>query len=206
MIDSLVTAALQSSDMFRGLNPDLIHGGFTREFKRGDPVTETQDGINCVGIVVSGSLNVAASKGSSVSVLKRGSEFGICNIFVKESMPTLLKARIQSSVFFIPKEEFARLLSIDSAFMYRYVRICNEKMLYLADRLRLISISDCTERLHCYLKTKAKNGEVRLSISKDELARQLGISRSSLFRALAALEANGTISVSANQITLNNIT
>lgn len=202
MITSAVAAALQSSELFCGLDPAQIRGGFVREFRRGDAVSETQDGVDCVGVVVSGSLNVAAQEGSSVSVMKRGCEFGICNIYVRERMPTLLKARVQSEVFFIPKEELIRLLAADTELMSRYIRLCNEKMIYLAARLRLISISDCTERLMYYLKTKAVDGEVRLTISKDELARQLGISRSSLFRALSALEADGRIAVYQSRITI----
>lgn len=202
MITSAIAAALQSSELFCGLDPAQIRGGFTCTFRRGDTVSETQNGIDCVGVVVSGSLSVAAQEGSSVSVMKRGGEFGICNIFVRERMPTLLKVRVQSEVFFIAKEELIRLLSADTELMSRYIRLCNEKMIYLAARLRLISISDCTERLLYYLKTKAVNNEVRLTVSKDELARQLGISRSSLFRALSSLEADGKISVYQNRITI----
>lgn len=202
MITSAIADALQSSELFCGLDPAQIRGGFIGEFRRGDRVSETQNGIDCVGVVVSGSLSVAAQEGSSVSVMRRGGEFGICNIFVREGMPTLLKARVQSEIFFIPKEELIRLLSEDTALMSRYIRLCNEKMIYLATRLRLISINDCTERLMYYLKTKATDGEVKLTFSKDELARQLSISRSSLFRALSALEADGRIAVYTNRIVI----
>lgn len=199
---ALIRSALQSSELFHGLDPSMIRGGFVLSFKRGEPVCETQNRTECVGIIISGSLTVEANEGCSVSVMRRGGEFGICNIFVNDSMPTKLWARVGTKVLFIPKDEFARLLGIDNGLMYRYVRLCNEKMLYLAERLRLISISDATERLLHYLRSKAENGAVRLSISKDELARQLGISRSSLFRALNSLETSGIISVSANVISL----
>ena len=187
--------AFQSSELFRGLDPSLVRRGFVLSFRRSDEVSETQNGIECVGVILSGSLTVEAAEGSSVSVMKRGGEFGICNIFVRESMPTKLRARVASRILFIPKEEFARLLGADSGLMYRYVKLCNEKMLYLADRLRLVSIPDCTERLLCYLNSKAQDGCVRLGLPKDELARQLGISRASLFRAFNSLEAAGKISV-----------
>lgn len=196
-------SALQSSVLFNGLDPSEIRGGFVLSFKRGETVSETQNGTDCVGVIISGSLTVEANEGSSVSVMKRGGEFGICNIFVNDPMPTNLRARVAAEVLFIPKSEFARLLGADAGLMYRYVRLCNEKMLYLAERLRLISISDSTERLYYYLKSEAENGTVSLKISKDELARQLGISRSSLFRALTYLEGLGKITVGANQIVLN---
>lgn len=203
MLDAnLISATFASSELFSGVDPSVVRGGFLMTFRRGEIVSETQNGIDCVGVVASGSLSVEAHEGSSVSVMRRGGEFGICNIFVSEKMPTKLSARVISKVLFIPKEEFARLLGADIGLMYRYVRLCNEKMLYLAERLRLISIPDCAERLMHYLKTKEENGYVRLFVSKDELARQLGVSRSSLFRALNSLSADGRISVSKNAINL----
>ena len=200
---ALIRSAFSSSDLFHGVDPSVVRSAFVMSFKRGEAVSETQNGIECVGVILSGSVGVEANDRSSVSVMKRGGEFGICNIFVREKMPTKLWARVQSQVLFIPKDEFARLLGADSALMYRYVRLCNEKMLYLAERLRLISISDSTERLWYYLNTEAENGTVKLKVSKDELARQLGVSRSSLFRGLAALEGDGKITIGANQIVLN---
>lgn len=200
---ALIRSAFSSSELFRGVEPSAIRSGQVTTFKRGDFVSETQNGIDCVGVILTGSLSVEANDRSSVSVMKRGGEFGICNIFVHEKMPTKLWARVQSLVLFIPKDEFARLLGADSALMYRYVKLCNEKMIYLAERLRLISISDSTERIWYYLTSEAEDGAVKLKVSKDELARQLGVSRSSLFRGLAALESDGKITVGANQIVLN---
>lgn len=199
---SRIRTALSSSELFRGVDPSAIRGSFILEFKRGDPVSEVQNGVECVGVIISGGIAVESGEGSSVSVMKRGGEFGICNIFVRENMPTKLKARVGSRVLFIPKEEFARLLGVDSGLMYRYVRLCNEKMLYLAERLRLISIPDCTERLLYYLSAKAVDGRLKLNVPKDELARQLGISRSSLFRAMNRLEAEGKIAVNQSVIAI----
>lgn len=199
---SRIRAALSSSELFRGVDPSAIRRSFILEFKRGDPVSEVQNGVECVGVIISGGIAVESGEGSSVSVMKRGGEFGICNIFVRENMPTNLKARVGSRVLFIPKEEFARLLGVDSGLMYRYVRLCNEKMLYLAERLRLISIPDCTERLLYYLSAKAVDGRLKLNVPKDELARQLGISRSSLFRAMNRLEAEGKIAVNQSVIAI----
>lgn len=197
-----ILSALSASSLFNGIELSSVRGSFTASFRRGEEISEIQRGVECVGVVVSGSLSVEASEGSSVSVMKRGGEFGICNIFVHENMPTRLWARTQSAVLFIPKDEFARLLGADRALMYRYVRLCNEKMIYLAERLRLISVSDCTERLYIYLRTRSRNGVTEIPVSKDELARQLRISRSSLFRALRSLEDSGKITVSANTVSL----
>lgn len=199
---AMIRTAFSHSDLFRGVDPALVRSAFVKHFQRGETVSETQNGVDCVGIVVSGSLGVEAYEKSTVSVMKRGGEFGICNVFVREKMPTRLWTRVQSAVLFIPKEEFARMLGDDLALMYRYVRLCNEKMLYLAERLRLLSVPGSPERVYYYLRTAAENGEVRLSISKDELARQIGISRASLFRAFGELEKDGKIAVNSGVIKL----
>lgn len=186
-------AAAAYSELFKGTSPEALEGAFVKSFRRGEKVEEMQNGTDCVGVVIEGSLEVKPGDKSSVSVLRKGGEFGICNIFVREKMPTTLTAKVSSRVMFLPKERFARLLSEDSGLMYRYIRLCNQKMIYLAERLRLISIADCTERLYYYLETAAEGGRVRLKVTKEELAKQLGISRSSLFRAFTALEESGRI-------------
>ena len=193
---SRLSEALGCSELFRGISPSALKSSFILSFRRGEAVSETQNGIDCVGVVISGSLTVSAGAGSSVSVMKKGGEFGICNIFVREKMPTDLRARVRAEVLFMPKEDFARLLAADSGLMYRYVRLCNEKMLYLAERLSLLSATDCTERLWLYLKMTAEDGSVNLAASKDEIARRIGISRSSLFRAIKSLTDSGRIAVS----------
>lgn len=202
MIDDFnsLRAALESSELFRGTDLSSLKSCFVLSFKRGEAVSETQNGTDCVGLVVSGSLTVTAQEQSSVSVMKRGGEFGICNIFVGEKMPTKLRARVQSKVMFLPKDDFARLLGEDKAMMYRYVKLCNEKMIYLATRLRLLSITDCRERLMFYLESKSADGVVRLDFPKDSLAKLLGISRSSLFRAFRELEAENKIVCGAKGI------
>ncbi len=185
----LIKNALMLSEIFAGASlPQNV--GFVKEFKRGEPIDELQDGIDCVGVILSGLATVSSADKHNVNVAKPGHEFGICNIFVSERMPTTMRAKVACRVLFIPKEEFAALLAKDSSLMFRYVRVCNEKMVYLASKLQLASVASCKGKLAMWLlRQKAPS-----RIPKDELARQLGISRASLFRALAEFEELGIIS------------
>lgn len=188
----LIAQALNASKLFAGADISSAAGQFIKEFKRGEEISEVQNGFDCVGVILSGSASVSSSETGAVSISRTGVEFGICNIFVSEKMPTRLIARVHTKVLFIPKDEFAALLSSDSALMYRYVKLCNEKMVYLAKKLRLISVTGSVPRFACWLEMNAVNGEAKI-VSKDELARQLCISRASLFRAIAELENQGVI-------------
>lgn len=203
----LLANALNRSSLFSGFDDDgsdsvpAFAGRWQmRDFERGEIISELQNGVDCVGLMVKGSAEVSPKCESAVSVLTSGCEFGICNIFVRCEMPTVITARTACKAAFIPKDEFAGLLSVNSVLMYRYVRLCNQKMLYLADKLRLMSISGCDARLAYWLKVNQADGMVRVRPSKDELARRLGMSRASLFRAISALEKDGIISIMGETI------
>ncbi len=195
----LVENVLKESELFAGADISSCMGQMVKTFKRGEEISEVQNGFDCVGVILSGSASVSSHGGGSVSISRSGAEFGICNIFVSESMPTTLKARVQTKVLFIPKDEFARLLASDSSLMYRYIKLCNEKMVYLAKRLRLISVSGSVSRLAVWLDMNCDGAQAKI-ISKDEWARQLCLSRASLFRAISKLEDDGIITALTDKI------
>ncbi len=195
----LIEDVLKKSELFAGADISSCTGQMVKTFKRGEEISEVQNSFDCVGVILSGSASVSSSGGGSVSISRSGTEFGICNIFVSEKMPTTLKARVQTKVLFIPKDEFAGLLASDSSLMYRYVKLCNEKMVYLAQRLRLISVSGSVSRMAVWLDMNADGNEAKI-ISKDEWARQLCLSRASLFRAISKLESDGIIESMGDKI------
>ncbi len=198
----MLKKALEISSLFEGLG--FEENWFFRDFKREDIISEEQNGVGCIGLILRGSAKVAPGEHGAVSTIGRGAEFGICNIFVREDMPTRLTARTALKAAFLPKDVFAGLLGENRVLMYRYIRLCNQKMLYLAGKLRLMSISDSTERFAFWLMHNGHNGAVTLSFSKDELARRLGLSRASLFRAISKLENEGIISSIGNKIIVLN--
>ncbi len=195
----LILEALKSSELFKGADISRASGRFIKDFKRGEEISEVQNGFDCVGVILSGSASVSSSETGAVSISRVGTEFGICNIFVSDKMPTKLYARVHTKVLFIPKDEFASLLSSDNALMYRYVKLCNEKMVYLAKKLRLISVVGSVPRLACWVEMNSIGNEAKI-VSKDELARQLCISRASLFRAISDLEKQNVIDALSDKI------
>lgn len=200
--NDLIHKVFTLSEIFSGSKPESFGGWFVGDFKRGDEISEMQNGIDCVGVILKGSATVGSAQGKNVSVARPGSEFGICNIFVAEKMPTTLTARVASAVWFLPKDEFARALARDTSLLYRYIRVCNEKMVYLASQLALVSVPSCKGRLAMWLAKHAEDGAVIKKLSKDELARQLGISRASLFRTLSELEEGGIITIGTDKIVI----
>ena len=66
-----------------------------------------------------------------------------------------------------------------------------------------MSIPGCEARLAYWLsKTSAGRSRIKINLRKDELARWLGMSRASLFRAITGLERKGVIKSFGDIITI----
>ena len=136
----------------------------------------------------------ASGAQQNVSTLHPGSAFGICNVFIERDMPTYLHCKVRTGVAFLPAARFTALLREDGALLRRYLTLCNEKILYLADKIDLMGVSGCCARVAAYLLREAdETGAVRTCVSKEQLAKYLSVSRASLFRALGELTAQGVI-------------
>lgn len=171
-------------------------------FDKGDRVSDSLNGIPCVGIVASGELEVSPSgRRTTVSTLKAGDVFGICNILAGEDMPTSLVCKKHATVAYITKDDFVGLLRRDPEFAIRYATLCNEKILFLARRVAFGDLSSSEEKLRVFLARNAQNGKVTVS-SKEDLARRLGISHAALFRGLHKLQKSGKITVEDTVITV----
>ena len=75
----MLRKALEISSLFEGLC--FEENWFFRDFKREDIISEEQNGVACIGLILRGSAKVAPGEQGAVSTIGRGAEFGICNIF-----------------------------------------------------------------------------------------------------------------------------
>lgn len=197
-------AIIDRSPMFSGcgLGEDSFH---PRDYRRGQIVSDQQDGRACVGLVAFGAIDVysVAMDGSEIklSSLSAGDAFGICNLFATSAMETVLKCRADATVLFVPKDELLAALSTRPEALIRYARLCNEKIQFLIRRIELLTMQSCRGKLLEYLITKQDcAGTVSLAASKEQLAKELGVGRASLFRELSQLQSEGLIRSSGTRI------
>lgn len=197
-------AIIDRSPMFAdcGLDADSFH---TRDFRRGQLVSDRQDGRACVGLIATGAIDVysVAMDGSEIrlSQLAAGDAFGICNLFAASDLETVLKCREDATVLFAPKDALLAALSARPEALMRYARLCNEKIQFLIRRIELLTMQSCRGKLLEYLIARQDPaGVVALSTSKEQLAKELGVGRASLFRELSQLQAEGLIRSSGAHI------
>ncbi len=77
------------------------------------------------------------------------------------------------------------------------------KLQFLLRRIELLTMQSCRGRVIAHLlASQDRNGCVKLSGSREDLARRLGVSRAALFRELAALQSMGVLRSEGNLLTV----
>jgi CRP-like cAMP-binding protein len=157
---------------------------------------ETIDGKGKVCCVEEGTVQVftCAEDGGKVLVnlLEKGSIFGIYDLFLPPSKQcTILKSKTKTKLVIVSKERIRKSLREDINSMEQYARFLNQKLQFLLHRIQQLTPSSARHRLVEYLiHTSDADGKVTFS-SKEALAKQLGIGRSSLFREFGYLTQKG---------------
>lgn len=169
-----------------------------RSYRRGQIVSDRPEGHASAGLIAVGAIDVysIALDGSEIKLnaLGAGEAFGICNLFAKSDLDTVLKCRKDATVLFITKERLIEALVGRPEAMVRYARLCNEKIQFLISRIELLTMQSCRAKLLEYLITRADaSGRLALTSSKEQLAKELGVGRASLFRELSQLQGEGLI-------------
>lgn len=204
-----ISEIIRSCSLLEGIEPDCFHPVYHR-CKRGEEISDTFEERQYVGIIGSGEADVYTLADMlsqpNVSTQKAGSIFGICNVYSDQHMPTKLVCRVGCEIVFLPKDEFKEQVRKNALLQERYLKLCNQKIVYLAQKIELMGITQSRVRLAFYLLQNRDDMQtVRLNMSKEQFARFLNISRASLFRGLAEFEEKGYIICEENAIHIQNV-
>ena len=160
-----------------------------------------------MGLVLSGRVDAYSvaldGKDVQLSSLAAGECFGVCNLLAEAELETVLRCAEESDILYIPKPVLLRFMRQDVDFALRYAALCNKKIQFLIRRIELLTMQSCRGRVIAYLLEKqGADGTVRLTGSREDLARQLGVSRAALFRELSALQSRSAIHAEGSTIHL----
>lgn len=208
MNHEIIPSALEASPLFRGCHIPLELMSI-RTCQSGQMIRDQVEGRNCVGLVISGSVDVYSialdGRDVQLNTLTDGDCFGICNLLIAEEMETVLRCRTKTTLLFIPKTSMITAMEQDAAFALRYASYCNQKLQFLIQRIELLTMQSCRGKVIEYLlSTQDEQGRVVPGCSRDELARHLGVSRAALFRELSSLSQQGLLTINHQTFLLNN--
>lgn len=167
--------------------PDVTAEGFSP----GETVYQPHRFRRCLGFLLSGQVQVT-NGALSVSVLEAGELFGAAALY--NDLPdyaTTLTARTPCRILFLPQGEVDRLLEEEALLRRNYLRYLSGRIRFLSGRLQAVAQTGAEGKLARYLLSSGEGAPVHTSAT--DLARRLGLSRASLYRAFEALEKAGLI-------------
>ena len=158
----------------------------------------TPDDTNTrVGIILSGTASVSSDSGNSKFVLKTlvsGDMFGIANLYSEDTpFPSVISAKTEVKCLFISGDAFRAFLENDAQALKQYLKLLNNKIIYLNNKITIFTASNTEKKLAVFLYENQTDNEVTLSCSMSALSELLGLGRASLYRAIDKLTDLGLI-------------
>ena len=179
----------------------------SKRFRAGQIISDKPSGVSSVGMIVSGRVEVYSvaldGKDVQLNALTAGECFGVCNLMASAELETVLRCGEETEVLYIPKAVLLSCMEQDAGLAMRYAALCNRKVQFLLRRIELLTMQSCRGRVIAHLLAgQDRNGCVKPTGSREDLARQLGVSRAALFRELAALQSMGVLRSEGNLLTV----
>jgi CRP-like cAMP-binding protein len=101
----------------------------------------------------------------------------------------------------IPKENVYFLMRKYEEFMMAFLAYISNKVSFLSEKLRLVSLRSIRAKLAYYLlKESAGESAFRLKISKEDIARLFSVSRPALVKVMMEMVGEGIIDVKGREI------
>lgn len=201
-------AHLLASPLFRDcpeqtVQTALADSDFTvHHFEPGQTLYQPHQFSRCLGVLLSGGIRVTRDA-LAISVLAPGDLFGAAALFNdREDYATTLTACVPCRVVLLTQELVSRLMDESPRVRDNYIRYLSGRIRFLSGKIQSLAADSVEGRLKQYLLTNLSPQQPRLDCPATELAKRLGISRASLYRAFETLESQGLICRQGRAITV----
>ena len=171
------------------------------DFPAGQTVYDPANFQRCLGILLEGQLEVTKG-GLAVSLLEPGEVFGAAALYSDAAeFATTITAKKDSRCLLLPQAVVDQLIARDAAFRERYLRYLTGRIHFLSSRLDSLAQHGAEGKLGRYLLS-SMGPDRTVTSSATDLARRLGLSRASLYRAFEVLEGSRLILRQGKTITV----
>lgn len=181
------------------ITSDDVH---LKEFSAGQQIFPCRSLSDCIGVLISGECRSMLGK-KIVYVGHEGEIFGLAELYSSQSTTSLKAVAAQvCRVLFIPRDAVDMFIETNSDFARSYIALLSESVLKSQSQAQTLAGGSAEKALSEYLLSRPRNskGEVALPQDTAKLAKQLGLGKSSLFKAIDALNSSGAISFNGNAV------
>lgn len=180
-----------------------------REYNKGDVIVTQGSYYETLYIVIKGEIitEMADEKGDFMEMeqIKAPNPMATGFLFAANNRsPVSAICQSPCKVIAIPKDNVYLLMRKYEAFMLAFLSYISNKVSYLSDKLRLVSLRSIRAKLAFYLLRESE-GESRfhLNISREDMARLFSVSRPALVKVMMEMADEGIIDVDRREITIN---
>ena len=205
---------LGTTQMFRGLPPEQLDAVaeiaiYQTYAKKETIFLEGEEGRGFF-IIVSGRVKVfklsADGKEQILHFFESGDHFAEVPAFDGECFPASAAALEKTEVLFFPRETFLKLLENHPSLAINLLSIFARYLRRFAKLIDDLSLKEVPGRLAVYLlelsASNDGNSEVKLTMTKGQLAARLGTIPETLSRVLAKMSKDGLIAINGSSIRL----
>ncbi len=169
-------------------------------------------------IVLKGTIKVykktLQEKEITLHLVKSYNAFADTPLFEGKTYPVNAQAVEDSTLIFVPGEEFKKLLLENSSICYKMLAGFAKRMRELTKKVEDLTFKDVTNRLIEFIVEEVKRSGteklpepfIKLTISKKTLASYLSTITETLSRSLHKLEKEGLIRIAGRKIFIENLT
>ncbi len=183
---------------------------FIKKYKKGSFINDEYEGKPCVGYIYKGAVSVLfIEKDSSKTPLNTLFEnecFGISNLFSSESLNTSLVCKNQVIILYIPKTIVLQKMQEFPIAALKYAEFCNNKINFLLSRISVLAMPSAKKRLVKFLLLNLDSeNNVPLTLTRENLALHIGVSRAALYREISDLTKANIIELNKNYIKIKDL-
>lgn len=212
----MIVEDIAALPLFRGLALEhlekLVMIATDQDVTRGQTVFSEGDDGNGLYIIQSGRIKIfklsLEGKEQILHVLGAGEPFGEVALFTGQSFPAYAMALEKSRIFFFPREAFFNLIQLEPAVSMNMLAVLSMRLKKFAHMIESLSLKEVPGRLatHLLLLSEQRDGamDLKLTITKAQLASLLGTIPETLSRILAKMNKEGYITLKGSNIRIEN--
>ena len=191
--------AIEKCTLFNNVDIESLHKKLEENcyvcgFQNNETIYTRSNFNDSVGIVLEGDIEVYKDEEKAV-MLNRigvGGFFGAAALFAnKREYVSVLVAKGNSTIMFIPFDEFKEFLANNPVFALNYIDFLSGRIEFLNKKIDEFTAQDTGQKLCRYLMDNAVQTESKFICSVKsvvELSKKLNMGRASLYRAFDELE------------------
>ena len=174
------------------------------EFEAGETLFRLGDRLKGVFCVVAGEVRLVrrARNGAEIVLQRsRGGFFAEASLGTGQYHCDAVTAQA-STVLRFPAKPFRAALDEDVTFRDAWMAHLAHEVLTLRAQCERLGLKSAAQRIVHYIESEGAHGTLILTESRKAWAAELGLTHEALYRALQRLQADGTLDIDVNRITL----